>query len=100
MCCTQLAGNAGPKNSPKNRLLGTIPQFFSDYVFATKAHIDNWKKILMQQYLLHKSLQYGELRHTSGWDRFTPLQISTGFTSWQRYCTALQYSASAKLCGV
>ena len=28
------------------------------------------------------------------------LQISTGFASWQRYCTALQYWASAKLCGV
>jgi len=35
--------------------------------------------------------QYGELRPTSGWDRLTslgvPLQISTGFASWQRYCT-------------
>jgi len=29
-----------------------------------------------------------------------PLQISTGFASWQPYCTALQYWASAKLCGV
>jgi len=28
------------------------------------------------------------------------LQISTGFASWQRYCTAIQYWASAKLCGV
>jgi len=25
---------------------------------------------------------------------------STGFASWQRYCMALQYWASAKLCGV
>jgi len=29
-----------------------------------------------------------------------PLQISTGFASWQCYCPALQYWASAKLCGV
>jgi len=29
-----------------------------------------------------------------------PLQISNGFASWQRYCTALKYWASAKLCGV
>jgi len=29
-----------------------------------------------------------------------PQLISTGFASWQRYCTALQYWASAKLCGV
>jgi len=27
-------------------------------------------------------------------------QISTVFASWQRYCTALWYWASAKLCGV
>jgi len=26
MCCTRLAGNAGPKNLPKNRHLGTIAQ--------------------------------------------------------------------------
>ena len=31
---------------------------------------------------------------------WAPLQISTDFASWQRYCTALQYWASAKLCGV
>jgi len=30
----------------------------------------------------------------------TPLQISTAFASWQRYCTVLQQWASAKLCGV
>jgi len=30
--------------------------------FATKAHIDNQKKIIQQQYLLHVSSQYGELR--------------------------------------
>ena len=49
------------------------------------------------------SLQYGELRPTSGWDRFGSLGhrlISTGFASWQRYCTAFQYWTWAKLCGV
>jgi len=30
----------------------------------------------------------------------TPAIISTGFASWQHYCTALQYWASAKLCSV
>ena len=30
----------------------------------------------------------------------TPVQISTGFASWERYCAALQYWASTKLCGV
>ena len=40
----------------------------SGYVFATKALIDNRKKVVKQQYLLHMSPQYGELRPTNGWD--------------------------------
>jgi len=31
------------------------------YIFTTKAHINNWKKPIKQQYL-HMSPQYGELR--------------------------------------
>ena len=31
------------------------------YIFATKARIDNRKKVIKQQHLLHMSLQYGEL---------------------------------------
>jgi len=38
----------------------------SGYIFATKAHIDNQKKTVKQQYLLHMSSQYGELWHTNG----------------------------------
>jgi len=34
----------------------------SGYIFATKARIDNRKKLVKQQYLPHMSLQYGELR--------------------------------------
>ena len=41
MCCTWLAGNAGPKKSPKIRHLGTIAQ-----LRATKAPIDSRKKML------------------------------------------------------
>jgi len=66
MCCTRLAANAGPKNVAKNRHLGTIAQLLSGYIFATKAHIDNRKKLVKQQYLRHMSSQYGELRPTSG----------------------------------
>jgi len=76
--CTRLAEN--------NRHLGTIAQL-------CQARIDNRKKIVKQQYLPHMSSQYGELRPTSGWDQFVsfgaPQLISTGFASWQRYCTAL-----------
>jgi len=38
----------------------------SDYIFVTKAHIDNRKKLVKQQYLSHMSSQYGEFRPTSG----------------------------------
>jgi len=31
------------------------------------------KKLVKQQYLIHRSLQYGEFRRTSGWDRFVSL---------------------------
>jgi len=45
----------------------------SGYIFATKAHIDNRKKFVKQQYVLHMSPQYGELRPTSGWDQFSSM---------------------------
>ena len=57
------------KNSPS----GHHPTTLSGYIFATEAFIDNRKKLVKQQYLLHMSAQYGELRPTSGWDRFGSL---------------------------
>ena len=45
----------------------------SGYIFATKARIDNRKKLVKHEYLSHTSLQYGELWPTSGWDRFVSL---------------------------
>jgi len=49
------------------------PTTLSRCVIATKARIDNRKKFVKQQYLIHMSLQYGELWLTSGWDRFVSL---------------------------
>jgi len=75
------------QKSPSGHHLTTL----SGYIFATEARIHNRKKLVKQQYVLQKSPQYGELRPTSGWDLFVSLghpQISTGFASWQRYCTA------------
>jgi len=43
------------------------------YVFATRARIDDRKKLIMQQYVFHMSSQYGELRPINGWDRFGSL---------------------------
>jgi len=57
------------KNLPPGHHCTTL----SGYIFATKACIDNRKKPVKQQYLLHMSSQYGELRRTSGWDRFVSL---------------------------
>jgi len=44
--CTRLAENTGRKNAAKNRHLGTIAQNLSGYIFATKACIDNRKKVV------------------------------------------------------
>jgi len=38
------------------------PTILSGYIFATKACIDNRKKLIKQQYLLYMSPQYDELR--------------------------------------
>jgi len=45
-------------------------------------------------------MNVGPLAADICWQVWGTLQISTGFASWQRYCTALQHWASAKLCGV
>jgi len=50
------------KKSPSGHHHTTL----SGYIFTTKAHIDNWKKLVKQQYLLHMFPQYGELQPTSG----------------------------------
>jgi len=77
----------------KNRHLGTIGQLRWAISLQLTQVSTIGKKLVKQQYLLHMSAQYGELRPTSGWDRFVslgkPQVISTGFASWQRYCTTL-----------
>jgi len=57
------------KNSPSGQHHTTLPGF----IFATKARIDNWKKLVKQQCLPHMSSQHGKLRPTSGWDRLASL---------------------------
>jgi len=66
-CCTRLAENAGRKKSPKIRHLGTIAQLCRA-ISSQIRHISTIeKKLVKQQYLPHMSVQYGELRPTSGW---------------------------------
>ena len=57
MWCARLAGNAGPKKSPSGHHRTTVGL----YIFATNARIDNRKKLVKHQYLLHMSSQYGNL---------------------------------------
>jgi len=54
-----------PKNRQKFAIWGPSHNFLG-YIFATMARIDNLKKTVKQQYICHMSLQYGELRLTSG----------------------------------
>jgi len=66
MCCTRLAGNAGPKKVAKNRHLGTIAQLCRA-ISSQLRHISTiGKKAFKQRYLLHMFSQYGELQPTSG----------------------------------
>ena len=54
----------------KNSQSGYHRTNLSGYIFATKSRIDNWKKSLLNSNSSPTSLQYGELRPISGWDRF------------------------------
>ena len=51
----------------------------SGYIFANKVHIDNQRKFVKQQYLLHMFSQYAELRPTNGWDWLRSLGHSSKF---------------------
>ena len=51
----------------------------SGCIFATKTDIDNQKKCVKQQHLLHMFPQYGELRPSNGWDQFGSLAHPSKF---------------------
>ena len=95
MCCTWLAGNAGPKKSPKIRHLGTIAQLCRA-ISSQLRHVSTiGKKLVKQQYLFHMSSQYGELQPTSGWDLLSSLGHPSKFqrVSHLGSVTARHYSS-------
>ena len=100
MCYTWLAENTGRKKTPFWHHRTTL----SGCIFAAKACIDNRKKISLNvdtsSTCFRNMVNFGLLTAEICWRVWAPLQISTGFASSQRYCTALQQWASAKLCGV
>jgi len=95
--------NAGPKKLAKNRHLGTIAQLcWATGMSSQLRHISTiGKKVDKQQYVLQMSPQYGELRPTSGWDRFTSLGTPANFNGLRVLAALLHGSqrASTKLCG-
>ena len=62
----KLTGNARSQKSPKIRHMGTITQLCRAISLQLRHVSIIRKKRLKQQYLHHMSLQYGELRPTSG----------------------------------
>ena len=71
--------NTGRKKVAKNRHLGTIAQLCRA-ISSQLMHVSIIRKrIVKQQYVLYMSSQYGELRPTSGWDRFVSLGHPTKF---------------------
>jgi len=46
MWCTRLAENTGRKKIAKKSPCAHHRTILSGYIFATKAHIDNWEKLL------------------------------------------------------
>jgi len=58
---------------PKSRHLGTIAHLCRAISSQLRHVLTIGKKLVKQQYFLHMSPQCGELRPTSGWDRFVSL---------------------------
>ena len=85
------------KNLPSGHHRTTL----SGYIFATKACIDNRKKNLLNSYISstcpHHMVNFGQLQLRSVGEFGAPQQISTGFVSWQRYCTTLVVGVSQTL---
>jgi len=82
---------------PKNRHLGTIAQLCRA-ISSQLRHVSTiGKKLVKQQYLLHVSLQYRELRPTSSWDRFVTLRHPSKFQRVSRLgCVTAWHSSTGR----
>ena len=73
----------------------------SCYIFATQTYIDNRKKLVKQQYLIHvphNMVNFGPVTAEISWRVGAPQQISASFASWLHYCTDVAQRRSTKLC--
>jgi len=73
----RLAEHTGRKNYAKIAICAPLHNL--GYIFASEVCIDDRNFFVKQQYLLHMSSQYGELRPTNGWDRLAGLGDSSIF---------------------
>jgi len=73
MCCTRLAGNTGRKNDAKKSPSAHYRITLSGYIFATKAYIDNRKK------MLNSNIFY---RRPHNMANFGPLTAEIGSGVW------------------
>jgi len=71
----RLAGNTGRKKSPSAHHRTTL----SGYLFATKARIDNRKKLVKQQYLSHMSSVGDDLNQMIYRSRFKSFPMTYDF---------------------
>ena len=103
MCCTRLAGNAGPKKSPKIHHLGTIAQLCRA-ISSQLRHVSKIeKKLVKQHYLFHMSPQYGKKKF---FVNFSPLTTEICWLVWGtpgnfhrfRVLASLLHRRSTKLC--
>ena len=103
MCCTRLAGNAGPKKDAKKWKSAHHRTTLSGYISATKTSIDNRKKLLNSNISStgrHNMMNVDPLTAETGCRVWAPQQISTGFGCWLRYCTDVAQRTSTKLCSM
>jgi len=90
--CWKYRTQKGRQNSPSGHHRTTL----LGYIFTTKACINNWKKLIKQQYVLQMSPRYGELRPTSGWDRSGSLGHPYKFQRLSRLCSVTARQSSSE----
>jgi len=93
MCCAQLAENTGCKKVARNRHLGTITQLCLA-ISSQLRHVSTiGKKNLLSSNTSSTCTQnmvnFGPLAAVMFRQFGAPHVISTGFASWQHYCTTL-----------
>jgi len=97
MCCTRLTGNTGRKNDAKNRYLRSIAQL-CQALSSQLRHVSPVRKILLSSNI-SPACPYNMVNFGLLVAEIVSLAISTGFASWQHYCTASS-SGRQPNCGV